>query len=222
MNGETIEWLRYAGIKEDVCQGCGTEAWCLFTEIVIEDCKKNPFEPGKVAISVKRLMEWYGLREKEVLKALKYLKDHGYIGVFVPDNEYEDCIFRVVTPLDTPVPLEDIRADNGITGPCRYADRPAAKEKKEGREGTLEWLVGKWLGANAGAISPILVDKLRWIADNYDQAEIQKAWEAVEQWKRGMRIGFLMEELIRERRAREKCEVGTRKSERGSRKGAMR
>lgn len=101
-------WLEYSGLPELLAQKTKNgAAWLLFKKIVELDCERNSM-PGTVEISYQELQLRTGLAASSIEGLAGKLRKQKLIACFLPDNDEESALFRVVTPLTTPLSIERI------------------------------------------------------------------------------------------------------------------
>ena len=105
-------WLELSGLPQHLlAKTKNGNSWAVFKKIVELDCSVNSM-PGTVEISLLDLESLSGVKAEGIRKASLSLRKLKFIACFLPDNDEEAALFRVVTPMETPRTPKDIQTDN--------------------------------------------------------------------------------------------------------------
>lgn len=203
-------WLEFSGLPRFLSEKCrGPAGWLLFKKIVELDCERNS-APGTVEISLKELEERCGVSPDKARKAAEVLRKQKLLAFFLPDNDEESGLFRVVTPLQTPVAPEALRqaqphlfeqaevrfryvddcVDTGDSDAAPYSDPH------------LKTVVDLYFDVVGLKMNVFILDELRMLPQKFSMAEIQSAFSRAR--KNEIRsLRWVIQELVRRKKKNE-------------------
>lgn len=206
-------WITLSGLPTHLNEiGKTPYCWAVFRAIVEIDIALHPAAPGLVEVSLADLASRTGLDAKKLEKAVKGMRKAGVMRAFLPDNEEEEALFQVVTPLATPKSPDEVRAENGdvfleADWPPRYAtaavEEPATGEAG-GRLAKTQRVVELYLNVFSMKLNSLTVDQLQIIADRYDEELIRRVFERARQ-REARSLGWILAEIRREQALRQKA-----------------
>ena len=172
-------WLEFSGLPEFVNTKARKEAWSVFKKVVELDCSSN-VAPGVVEISLKNLALRTGLSPETVARCLEGLRKKKLLACFVPDNFDEKALFRVVIPLETPVPPEEIKQKRIDLFPLgedffRYVDHRVPQPRDDE---TLQEIIDLYFNSIGLKMNLFILDELRLLRQRFELSDIKKAFEA--------------------------------------------
>ena len=202
-------WLEYSGLPQFLAEKSrGGPAWLVFKKIVELDCERNS-APGTVEISVQELEIRTGLSSEKLRKAAPLLRKLKLIAFFLPDNDEEAALFRVVTPLATPRSAEEIRkththvfAQGGEY--FRYIDDciEAADDALPASDPDLKAVVDLYFDVVGLKMNVFILDELRMLPQKFSMQEIRSAFSRAR--KNEIRsLRWVIQELVRRRKKTE-------------------
>jgi hypothetical protein len=181
--------LKFSGLPEAL----GFNLWAFFWEIVERDCAINAQKPGIVKASLLDLSRDTGMAAGKVKQALAKLVKKGLIRAFVPDNDVEECLIQVETPLKTPVAWTAVKQRIEVAQ-CRYAEilRITNSELRNGEgDERFLWLVDRYVEARVTDIRQFDLEILRQIAGIYSMEELKAGVKEMMNWGRGFKVNML-------------------------------
>jgi len=196
-------WLECSGLPELLAEKTrGTHGWVLFKKVVELDCERNS-APGTVEISLDELEERTGLAPDKARKAAIVLRKLKLLAFFLPDNNEEAALFRVVTPLQTPQSPEVIREKNSHLfeqggGYFRYFDdcAVAGDDDLPSNDPDLKAVVDLYFDVVGLKMNVFILDELRMLPQKFPMDEIRRVFgRARKNEIRSLR--WVMQELVR-------------------------
>lgn len=198
-------WLELSGLPQLLSQKIkGGSGWPVFKKIVELDCDRNT-APGTVEISLEELSERCGVSPDGIRKAALALRKLKLLACFLPDNDEEAALFRVVTPLHTPRTVEEIREANprffeSGAGYCRYVDDCTAISNSElpADLSELREVVDLYFDVVGLKMNAFILDELRMLPQRFTMDEIRRVFRTAR--KNEIRsLHWVMQELVRRR-----------------------
>lgn len=199
-------WLECSGLPELLTEKVkGGAGWILFKKIVELDCEKNS-APSTVEISLEELQKRCGVTPDKVRKAVPALRKLKMIACFVPDNDEEAALFRVVTPLETPRPAEEIKKNDAHLfehggDHFRYHDDCVSSHEDElpANDPDLKAVVDLYFDVVGLKMNVFILDELRMLPQRFTMQEIRSVFNQAR--KNEIRsLHWVMKELVRRRK----------------------
>lgn len=204
-------WLIISGLPEKLSnQFKSPQTWLLFRTIVELDCARN-LAPAVVEISAQNLSMCCGIDASKVPTQLKKLRKHGVIRAFIPDHEEEEGLYQIITPLPTPVSLDELKTEHARIKELppqafRYAfdthetgDVPQEITKQSKFQRVLEL----YLNTVSSRMNTFIQDELILISETYDEKLIQKIFTQARA-KEVQNLGWIIRQIHQEKKAKEK------------------
>jgi hypothetical protein len=200
------KWLEYSGLPELLAQKIKSGAgWPLFKKIVELDCEKNS-APGTVEISLEELQKRCGVAPETTRKAAIALRKLKLLACFIPDNDEEAALFRVVTPLQTPRTAEQIRLEdahlfeNGADYMRYYDDCMAGKQEDlPTNDPDLKEVVDLYFDTIGLKMNVFILDELRMLPQRFTMQEVRSVFRRAR--KNEIRsLHWVIQELVRRRK----------------------
>lgn len=213
-------WLELSGLPAHLNEtGKVAYAWVVFHKIVQLDIARNVARPGIVEIAPARLAEACGLDAAKVEKTVKAMRKAAVLRAFLPENEEEDGLFQIITPVPTPIDCDQVRARHpdyfhDTPWPPRYAVA-VAEEEEPGREEDREKIkkvTDLYFNVFSMKMNSLVLDQLQLISDRYDMTLIRRVFERARA-EEARSLSFVLSEIRREVKA--KARVEQIKRERG-------
>ncbi len=180
---EPIKWLRASGLPELL----GCEGWAVLTELVERDKEQHLSAPGDINASVMDLSRAVGLSTVRLKSILGKLKSKKMIGVFIPDNDLEDCIIRIADPMPTPVAPADLHRRIGGGERWRYAGEEQRRDVTAEEELVVK-IARMEIDATGGIVNGMVVDQIREIVRVHGVEKVETALAGAGKWEGGFRI----------------------------------
>ncbi len=199
-------WLECSGLPQLLSQTVkGGAGWPLFKKIVELDCERNSM-PGTVEISLEELERRCGVGPALARRTAEKLRKLKLIACFLPDNDEEAALFRVVTPLITPKSPEVIRAQDAHlfehgSEYFRYFDDCAKVTDNELQTDSpdLKEVVDLYFDVIGLKMNVFILDELRMLPQRFTMAEIRSVFRRAQ--KNEIRsLHWVMQELVRRRK----------------------
>jgi hypothetical protein len=214
-------WLELSGLPKAMNEAARTpSAWPVFCKIVALDCRRNPSTPAPVAISIRGLAEACGISPAAAQRAAQSLRNKGWIACFLPDNEIEEALFQVKTPLPSPLTPDQVRQAHPSlfpdpTTPLRYETaHPGETEEDKPDDPVLHEIIDLYFNTISMKMNNFILDELRLVRKRFEMPLIRRIFfRAREHGLSSM--GWVLKELHREtaRRMKEELEQAEKKSE---------
>lgn len=205
------KWLEHSGLPQLLTQKCrGVHGWLLFKKIVELDCERNS-APGTVEISLQELERLSGLPSDKTRKAAIPLRKLKTLAFFLPDNDEEAALFRVVTPLHTPVSPEEIRrAEPHLFSESgeyfRYHDDCEALSPEEddlpSNDPDLKTVVDLYFDVVGLRMNAFILDELRMLPQKFTMDEIRSAFSRARK-NEIHSLRWVIQDLVRRRKKTE-------------------
>lgn len=203
-------WLEFSGLPRLLTEKCrGSAGWLLFKKIVELDCERNS-APGTVEISLEELEERCGLPPDKARKAAAVLRKQKMLAFFLPDNDEESGLFRVVTPLETPVAPDALRQSHPhlfehAEVRFRYVDDCVGDEETDAApysDPNLKTIVDLYFDVVGLKMNVFILDELRMLPQKFSMTEIQSAFSRAR--KNEIRsLRWVIQELVRRKKKNE-------------------
>lgn len=202
-------WLEYSGLPQHLAEKTrGGPAWTVFKKIVELDCDRNT-APGTVEISLLELEQRCGVAPDKIRKLAPALRKLKLLAFFLPDNDEEAALFRVVTPLKTPIDSAAIRAQEPHlfeTGGTyfRYVDDFQAETADElpASDPHLKAVVDLYFDVVGLKMNVFILDELRMLPQKFEMDEIRRVFARAR--KNEIRsLRWVIQELVRQRKKHE-------------------
>lgn len=207
-------WLELSGLPAIAAQSSkGAAAWAIFKKVVELDIAMHS-APGTVEISPADLAARAGVPPGQVRKALLALRKLKLIACFIPEDDDENALLRVRTPLEPAMPRDAIATamrKHGLdpgAGPWRYLDEagPAAPGDATLKpDPALQEIVDLYFNAIGLRMNAFVLDELHLLRHRYPLDDIRKCFNRARQ-NEIRSLHWVVRELAR----------GTRKREKGS------
>jgi len=171
-------WLELSGLPGFVNTKVRKGAWGVFKKIVELDCASN-LEPGVVEVSLSEIASRIGMEPELVAKCLERLKKKKLIACFIPDNFEEKGLFRVVVPLETPIPPPELKKARPELFPpgddfFRYVDQ---KLPEPADDKILQEIVDLYFNSLGLKMNLFILDELRLLRQRFKLSDIKRAFE---------------------------------------------
>src|SRR5690606_29490958 len=135
----------------------------------------------------------------------------GVMRSFLPDNEEEDALFEIITPLATPTPWEEVRKNHPELFSLpdhqfRYATATATEAPpptKDGHDPKLKEVVDLYLDNVSMKMNAFILDELRLIAARFDLPMVRKVF-ARARTKEVQSLAWILREIRLEQKVKEK------------------
>lgn len=204
-------WLELSGLPMHLNEiGKSAYVWTVFKKIVELDCIDNPTVPGYIDVSMDVLAARTGLDHAKIQKSVKAMRKAGVVRAFLPEENEENALFQIITPIPVPTPLQDIR-DNHLdlfidsAWPPRYGVAVAERDESDDQHGKVKRVADLYMNIFSMRMNPIILDQLQMISDRYDEALIEKVFHrAVE--RGAQTLSFILSEIRREMRVKLEAE----------------
>lgn len=197
-------WIEWSGLPQHLYDlGKGPAAWLLFRKIVEIDIASHRSAPGVVEVSYATLTAATGLPPDKTRKCVKTLRKGKLLRAFLPDSDDEDALFEVLTPLVTPVPVEELIRDRPELArvsieSLRYALAPA---RDENPSASLNRVVDLYMDLVSMKMNAFILDELRLITERCDIDLVERVFARAK--KRGVQsLSWILAELRREKSPR--------------------
>ncbi len=199
-------WIEYSGLPELLGEKVkGGAGWPLFKKIVELDCERNS-APGTVEIPLEVLHKRCGVAPAAARKAAATLRKMKLVACFIPDNDEEAALFRVVTPLLTPRPAEQIRLEDSHlfehgTEYMRYFDDCTKGQGEElpTNDPDLKEVVDLYFDTIGLKMNVFILDELRMLPQKFSMQEVRSVFRRAR--KNEIRsLHWIMQELVRRRK----------------------
>lgn len=199
-------WLECSGLPQLLGEKIkGGSGWPLFKKIVELDCERNSM-PGTVEISLEDLERRCGVKPDTARKTAEKLRKLKLIACFLPDNDEEAALFRIVTPLVTPRTPDEIRSEDKHlfehgSEYFRYYDDCAAQSEDELATSTpeLKEVVDLYFDVIGLKMNVFILDELRMLPQRFTMAEVRSVFRRAQ--KNEIRsLHWVMQELVRRRK----------------------
>lgn len=208
-------WLEYSGLPELLAKKIrGGTGWPLFKKIVELDCERNS-APGTIEVSLEELQKRCGVAPGMARKAATTLRKLKLIACFLPDNDEEGALFRVVTPLDTPRPAEQIRSEESYLFEhaadfMRYVDDCIASKQEDlpTNDPDLKEVVDLYFDTIGLKMNVFILDELRMLPQRFSIQEVRSVFRRAR--KNEIRsLHWVIQELVRRRKKAGEAEKAT-------------
>lgn len=202
-------WLEFSGLPALLAEKTrGPVGWLMFKKIIELDCERNS-APGTVEISLEELELRSGAAASKLRKAAPALRKLKLLAFFLPDNDEEAALFRVVTPLETPVSPEQIRAAEPHLFEeaelyFRYFDDCAAADQDElpVDDNDLKKVVDLYFDVVGLKMNVFILDELRMLPQKFTMDEIRAGFSRAR--KNEIRsLRWVIQDLVRRRKKTE-------------------
>ncbi len=199
-------WLEYSGLPEHLnAKIKGGAGWIFFKKIVELDCDRNS-APGTVEISLSELQKRCGVAPNQARRAAAALRKMNLMACFLPDNDDEAALFRLVTPLQTPRPPELIRKEDPHLFEhagdfLRYYDDCLHNQKDDlpTNDPALKETVDLYFDAISLKMNVFILDELRMLPQRFEMQEVRSVFRQAR--KNEIRsLHWIMQELVRRRK----------------------
>lgn len=199
-------WLEHSGLPELLAGKIkGGAGWTFFKKIVELDCERNS-APGTVEISLGELQKRCGVTPEQARRAAATLRKIKLLACFLPDNDEEAALFRVVTPLQTPRSADQIRKDDKHLFEhggdyLRYYDDSLHGQQEElpTNDPALKETVDLYFDAIGLKMNAFILDELRMLPQRFTMQEVRSVFrQARKNEIRSLR--WIMQELVRRRK----------------------
>lgn len=196
-------WLELSGLPEFLGERV-KGGWPVFKKIVELDCATNPL-PGIVEISLKELAQRSGVSVVAIRRVISGLRKHELVTAFLPDNDEEEALFRVRTPLKTPLSPEELRhlfpQWFGREGHhFRYAEPPADEiEALDPDDLLLKEIVDLYFNTVGMKMNAFVLDELRLVRQQFPIDLVRRTFRRASQ-NDIHSLQWIMRELIRQKR----------------------
>jgi hypothetical protein len=176
-------WLEYSGLPQFLTEKTrGGPAWLFFKKIVELDCERNS-APGTIELSLQELELRTGISPEKARRAAPVLRKLKLLAFFLPDNDEEAALFRVVTPLPTPRTPAEIRTslphlfEQGGQY-FRYVDDCVAASEDElpASDPDLKAVVDLYFDVVGLKMNVFILDELRMLPQKFSMHEIRGAF----------------------------------------------
>jgi len=184
-------WIALSGLPGFLREKTkGSAAWLVLQDLIQLDCATNSLTGNTVELSLDDLAIRTGLTADEARKAAQALSKLKLVPSFLPAGEGEKALFKIATPLPTPLP----HSANPI-GVHRYCDCAEA-EAAAPPDSKFQEVIDLYFNQCSLAINQFKLDQLQLIAGSYDIALIRRVFRWAE--KNEVRsLGLIQRELIR-------------------------
>jgi len=196
-------WLELSGLPGLLSiKTKGLAGWMLFKKITELDCERNN-APGTVEISLGELERRTGISPDAARKIAVVLRKLKMLASFLPDNDEEAALFRIVTPLNTPTSAEEIRSANphlfeqGLEH-FRYVDDsvPVIENEISPDDADLKEVVDLYFDVIGLKMNAFILDELRMLPQRFSMTEIRNVFRRAR--KNEIRsLHWVMQELVR-------------------------
>jgi len=172
-------WIEFSGLPEFVNTKIRKEAWSVFKKIVELDCEAN-LEPGVLDISLQDLGSRTGLSPQIVEKCLNGLRKKKLLACFIPDNPLEKCLIRIVIPLKTPIPAQDLKKQRSDLFPpgsdfFRYFDERIAQPEDDE---ALREIIDLYFNTIGLKMNFFILDELRLLRQRFPLSDVKRVFES--------------------------------------------
>lgn len=199
-------WLEYSGLPELLAQKIkGGAGWALFKKIVELDCERNS-APGTVEISLQELQRRCGVLPNTVRRVMATFRKLKLVASFIPDNDEEAALFRIVTPLQTPRRADQIKAEDTHlfehgTEYMRYFDDCTTGQQEDlpTSDPDLKEVVDLYFDTIGLKMNVFILDELRMLPQRFPMQEVRSVFRRAR--KNEIRsLHWIMQELVRRRK----------------------
>jgi len=198
-------WLELSGLPALLSKKTkGSAGWLLFKKISELDCERNT-APGTVEIPLGELENRTGISSDAARKVALSLRKLKILASFLPDNDEEAALFRIITPLITPISAEEIRNANprlfeqGLEY-FRYVDDCVAISENEiSADNTdLKEVVDLYFDGIGLKMNAFILDELRMLPQRFSMPEVRNVFRRAR--KNEIRsLHWVIQELVRSR-----------------------
>jgi hypothetical protein len=196
-------------------KGKSPAPWLMLRTIIECDMESHPLAPGLVEMPLVEFSVRSGLDAPRLEKALKVLRKEGLVRAFLPEHEEETALFQVLTPLPTPVPLDEVAKRHPellmeADWPPRYAvanqDVAASSgDLAASRLARVQRVVELYLDVFSMKVNNLILEELQLISSRYEMPLIEKIFQrAQKEQKRS--LGWIVSEIRKETKLRAKAE----------------
>ncbi len=196
-------WLELSGLPEFLGEKV-KGGWPVFKKIVELDCVTNPL-PGIVEISIRELGQRSGVSAEATRRAIVGLRKHELVTAFLPDNDEEEALLRVRTPLKTPLSPEELRRLFphwfGQEGHFfRYAETPQDElDALDPEDPLLKEIVDLYFNTVGLKMNAFILDELRLMRQQFPIDLVRRTFRRAGQ-NEIRSLQWVMRELIRQKR----------------------
>lgn len=201
---EFPQWIEWSGLPEHLyALGKGPVPWLLFHKIVELDIASHRSAPGVIEVSFANLAATTGLPADKTRKGVRVLRKAKVLRAFMPDTDDEDALFEILTPLVTPVPVEElIRTRDELARvsieSMRYALAPMLDPNPSA---SLNRVVDLYMDLVSMKMNSFILDELRLITERCDIDLVERVFARAK--KRGVQsLSWILAELRREKSPR--------------------
>lgn len=199
-------WLEYSGLPELLAAKIkGGAGWALFKKIMELDCERNS-APGTVEVSLGELQKRCGVAPDQARRAAGTLRKMKLLACFLPDNDEEAALFRIVTPLQTPRLADQIRKEDTHLFEhggdyLRYYDdcMHGHQDDLPTNDPALKETVDLYFDTIGLKMNVFILDELRMLPQRFTMLEVRGVFrQARKNEIRSLR--WIMQELVRRRK----------------------
>lgn len=202
-------WLEYSGLPALLLQTTKSVAgWLLYKKIVELDCGKNSF-PGMVEVSLEEISERTGIVPGTSRKLLEILRKKKLITLFLPDNDEEEVLIRLICPQPTPISAETLCEERpdlfpGPVEKMRYARETMALTEEgscndDSSSAVLQEIVDMYFDTVGMKMNVFILDELRIIAEKFPIDSVRAMFRRARQ-NEIHSLHWIVSELIKQRK----------------------
>lgn len=196
-------WLEHSGLPGALLAKSKSPcAWAVFKKIVELDCERNA-NPGTVEISLEALEARCGVSTEKIRKVCPLLRKQKLVAFFLPDNDEEAALFRVVVPLQTPRSAEEIKLESsqlfqhGGTF-FRYVDVDPESGDNDLTQSNhaLKEVVDLYFDVIGLKMNAFILDELRMLPEKFDLSNVRSVF-AMARKNEIRSLRWVIQELVR-------------------------
>jgi hypothetical protein len=204
-------WLEFTGLPEFISKKAKPVGWVLFKKLIELDCYYNSI-PDVFEISVSELSQRTGIESSMIPKLIEKLNKLKYIGYFLPDNEDEKGMFKIIQPIKTPIKPEeiDLKANPQLKiifqGKLRYYHLDTEQDKVDYKNKKLSRIVDLYMTHFGGKINTFILDELIIINNKFPLRLIEQIF-AIAVKNEIFNLRWIVQQLYKEMKKCQKQKV---------------
>ncbi|MBI1290593.1 hypothetical protein GC173_05040 [bacterium] len=206
-------WIFLGGLPIHLLErGKSPAPWLLLRTVIEIDQEQHPLAPGLVELPLRQLCERAGLNAQLLEKGLKVLRKEGLVRAFVPEHEEETALFQILTPLATPIPLDQIanahpELSQSTHWPPRYSTpaQPDGEDLAASRLKKINRVVELYLDVFSMRMNNLVLEELQLIASRYELPLVEKVFQRARQAE-SRSLGWIVSEIRKETKLAAKAE----------------
>jgi len=180
----------------------GGAGWPLLKKIAELDCATNS-EPGTVEITLIELADRCGIEPEGARKALLKMRKLKLIAIFLPDNDEEVALLKLRTPLETPLTIEELKAQHprlfaDTPQHFRYVDEMQPSAEDEAADPVLQEVIDLYFNAVGLKMNAFVLDELRMVRQRFPTEMVRRTFRRA-QHNEIRSLHWVVQELVRQK-----------------------